>query len=274
MATTPKCRSASQQALRADEGVISFSTPPACLKSCVWMIFKSNAREARPVAQSSSTPFSGTNDFLGSVNNWTETGITCNNAPANNTNTVNVDTNRAFVAYTGETLMFVEDLSTGSLSDTVYNVPVWRDMSEANRQTILNALNTGERKLTLGLQYVSSQATIIGFRSRTYGVESSIPRINVTFAAAPTVAPVVIQSGGVNGRRGSDGRGRDYVGNLSRAESDECGRAPGQLDFGRHEPVFECDVQCVHPLQSCRTTALLFTASAMRKREIAFVSTL
>ena len=94
--------------------------------------------------------------------------------------------------------MFVEDLSTGSLSDTVYNVPVWRDMSEANRQTILNALNTGERKLTLGLQDVSSQATIIGFRSRTYGVESSIPRINVTFAAAPTVAPVVIQSGGVN----------------------------------------------------------------------------
>ena len=43
----------------------------------------------------------GTNDFLGSVNNWTETGITWNNAPANNTNTVNVDTNRAFVAYTG-----------------------------------------------------------------------------------------------------------------------------------------------------------------------------
>jgi hypothetical protein len=141
----------------------------------------------------------GTNEFLGSVNNWTETGITWNNAPANNTNTVNVDTNRAFVTYPpGETLMFVEDLSTGSSSDTVYNVPVWRDMSEANRQIILNALNTGERKLTLGLQYNSSQATIIGFRSREYGVESSIPRINVLFSAAPTVAPVVIKSGNVN----------------------------------------------------------------------------
>lgn len=136
----------------------------------------------------------GTNEFLGSVNNWTETGITWNNAPANN---VGIATNRAFVAYPGESVMHIEDFSTGSLNDTVYNVPVWRDASEANRQTILNALNTGDRKLTLGLQYNSSQATTIGFRSREYGLESSIPRLNVVFAAAPTVAPVVIQSGGV-----------------------------------------------------------------------------
>jgi len=130
-----------------------------------------------------------------SVNNWTETGITWNNAPANN---VGTDTNRAFVPYTGESVMHIEDFSTGSLNDTVYNVPVWRDASEANRQTILTALNTGDRKLTLGLQYNGSQASTVAFRSREYGVESSIPRINVTLAAAPTVAPVWITGGSVN----------------------------------------------------------------------------
>jgi hypothetical protein len=68
-------------------------------------------------------------------------------------------------------------------------------LSDANRQTILTALNTGDRKLTLGLQYNSSQASTISFRSREYGLESSIPRLNVTLAAAPVVAPVVIKSG-------------------------------------------------------------------------------
>ena len=58
----------------------------------------------------------GTNEFLGSVNNWTETGITWNNAPANN---VGTDTNRAFVAYTGESVMHIEDFNTGSGFDTV-----------------------------------------------------------------------------------------------------------------------------------------------------------
>lgn len=68
-------------------------------------------------------------------------------------------------------------------------------MSDANRQTILNALNTGDRKLTLGLQYVSSQNTTVNFRSREYGLESSIPQLNVTLAATPDVEPVWITGG-------------------------------------------------------------------------------
>jgi hypothetical protein len=133
----------------------------------------------------------GTNDNTGkSVNDWAELGITWNNAPANDWGTA---TNNNFKAYPGETLMYIATFNTGPGGDTVYNVPVFRDMSEVNRQTILTALNTGDRKLTLGLEHNGSSSDI-SFRSRTY-LESSIPRLNLTFAAAPPVAPVVIKSG-------------------------------------------------------------------------------
>lgn len=120
----------------------------------------------------------GTNLNLGtSVNDWTEMGITWNNAPANN---VGVNTNRAFVTYPGESLIQIDSFATGSLSDTIYNVSFGK-LAGADYQTILNALNTGDRKLTLGLQYNSSQLTTIGFRSKENGDGSFGARLNVTF---------------------------------------------------------------------------------------------
>jgi hypothetical protein len=134
----------------------------------------------------------GTNLNLGtSVNDWTEMGITWNNAPANN---VGVNTNRAFVAYPGESLIQIDSFSTGSLGDAVYNVS-FEKLNEDNRQAILSALNTGDRKLTLGLQYNSSQATTIGFRSKEYDDGSFGARLNVTFAPLAILGVVINETG-------------------------------------------------------------------------------
>jgi hypothetical protein len=109
------------------------------------------------------------------ANSWTELGITWNNAPGNNV----APGTRNFEAYPGESLIFIDTFSTGSLSDTVYNVPFGK-LAEADRQVILNTLNTGDRKLTLGLHYNSSQDSTVNFRSQENGDGSFGARLNLT----------------------------------------------------------------------------------------------
>jgi len=120
----------------------------------------------------------GTNEFLGSVNNWIESEITWNNAPANN-NPVN--TNRAFVAYPGESLIKVGPgfQASGNAEQVCPFLPT--GLAETDHQAILTALNTGDRKLTLGLQYNSGNENNIPFRSRENGDGSFGARLYVTF---------------------------------------------------------------------------------------------
>lgn len=121
------------------------------------------------------------------VNNWTELGITWNNAPGNNVS----QGTRDFGAYPGESLIFIDTFSTGSLADTVYNVSFGK-LIEADSQAILNALNTGDRQLTLGLRYNSSQESTINFRSKENGDGSFGARLNVTLIPEPGTAALLI----------------------------------------------------------------------------------
>jgi hypothetical protein len=136
----------------------------------------------------------GTNENLGSVNNWIESEITWNNAPGNN-NPVN--TNRSFVAYPGETLIQVGPgfQASGNAEQICTFLPT--GLAETSLQAILSALNTGDRKLTLGLQYNSGNTANIGLRSREFGDGSFGARLFVTFAA-PVVVHPMIQGGVIN----------------------------------------------------------------------------
>jgi hypothetical protein len=114
------------------------------------------------------------------VNDWTETGITWNNAPGNN-----VDAGvRNFAAFPGETLIQIGSISTGADPSTVYSV-TFSGLSEPDTQSILDALNTGSRKLTLGLHYNSSQESAITFLSKESGNGSAAATLNVTFVPEP-----------------------------------------------------------------------------------------
>lgn len=121
------------------------------------------------------------------VDTWTETGITWNNAPGNNV-TAGL---RDFGAYPGESLIYIGDINTGSLADAVYTVS-FGGLSEANSQAVLDALNTGDRKLTLGLKYNSGTDNSIPFRSKEYGDGSFGAKLNVTLIPEPGSAALLI----------------------------------------------------------------------------------
>ncbi len=126
------------------------------------------------------------------VDTWTETGITWNNAPGNNV----TQGLRDFGAYPGESLIYIGNINTGADSEAIYTVP-FSGLSGADYQNILDALNTGDRKLTLGLKYNSSQASSIAFRSKEYGDGSSAAFLSVTLIPEPSGAALLL--GGLAG---------------------------------------------------------------------------
>lgn len=125
-----------------------------------------------------------------SVDAWIESGesgITWNNAPGNNV-TAGL---RDFGAFPGESLIYIGDINTGALTDTIYTVS-FGALAEADSQAILAALNTGDRKLTLGLRYNSSQDSSITFRSKEFGDGSSAAKLNVTLIPEPGSAALLL----------------------------------------------------------------------------------
>ena len=120
------------------------------------------------------------------VNTWTEQGITWNNAPGNNVGPASRD----FAAFPGEEIIVLAQVSTGGVNpgDILRFVPGVgiTGFSETDRLAILNALNTGNRTLTLGLQYISSQQTTIPFRSKENAGGVFAPRLNLVTAEEPS----------------------------------------------------------------------------------------
>ncbi len=134
------------------------------------------------------------------VDSWTESAITWNSAPGNNV----AAANREFVAFPGETVIRVAGISLGGATDTVYQVP-FSGLLLDDMTAILNALNTGDRKLTLGLSLGSTIETSIPFRSREYGGGSSPALLDVTFVPEPAMGSLLLCGGmillGMRGRR-------------------------------------------------------------------------
>ncbi len=124
------------------------------------------------------------------VDSWTQAGLTWNNAPGNNV----APGLREFAAAAGESVILLGNFFTGAAADTVYEVP-FSGLSEASSQAILSALNSGDRKLTLGLQYYSSQDSSITFRSQEFGDGTFGPRLNITFVPEPATGTLLIGGG-------------------------------------------------------------------------------
>ncbi len=109
------------------------------------------------------------------ANDWTESGICWTNAPANNV----AGTARDFVAYDGQTVKPLGSMSGGGAVGTVVTIPI--APASAAETELLNALNTGSRKVTIGIRYNSSQSSVTGFYSREHG--------DGTMAAALEILP-------------------------------------------------------------------------------------
>jgi hypothetical protein len=101
------------------------------------------------------------------ANDWTESEITWNNAPANDV----TGTAREFVARAGQTVTLLGSISGGG-DGTVLSIPF--GPGSAGETALLEALNTGSRKATIGIRYNSTQAgSIVGFYSKEHGVDLS-----------------------------------------------------------------------------------------------------
>lgn len=116
------------------------------------------------------------------ANDWTETGITWSNAPANNVTL----SNREFAPFPGQTVASVGTVqyAAGNPREMVLE-PAPGSASEA---ALLAALNSGDRRATLGVSYNSSQSTTVGIYSREresgnfaatleLGLETALPSV-------------------------------------------------------------------------------------------------
>lgn len=133
------------------------------------------ARQAQRVAQlrvnwSASTSITrtlafnlitGTNTATGKrANDWTETGLTWQNAPGNNV----ALSNREFAAFPGESVTPLGTAQYVAGNPRELNLPI--AANSAAEAALLAALNTGDRKLTIGVSYNSSQSTTVGIYSK------------------------------------------------------------------------------------------------------------
>lgn len=117
------------------------------------------------------------------VNDWTETGITWENAPANNTTT-----NRGFFAYPGQTVTTLGSIPYTAGNPREMNLLITED--SAAEAALLNALNTGDRKVTLGVSYSSSPENTVGIYSRERDGGMFIPTL---WLGEKTVVPPAVR---------------------------------------------------------------------------------
>ncbi len=99
------------------------------------------------------------------ANDWTETSLTWQNAPGNNV----TGTDRNFVAYAGQAVILLGTVgSAGGPSGKTLTLAFTEGSSEES--ALLSALNTGDRKATIGVRYNSSQTSSANIYSREYEV--------------------------------------------------------------------------------------------------------
>jgi hypothetical protein len=97
-----------------------------------------------------------------SANDWSETTITWNNAPGNNV----LSTDRNFVAFPGQTVTTLGSVQYASGNPRELIIPFGAGSAQEN--ALLTALNTGDRKATIGVNYNSSQTTAVFIYSREH----------------------------------------------------------------------------------------------------------
>lgn len=115
------------------------------------------------------------------ANDWTEDGITWENAPANNV----TGTSRDFVARDGQYLV---DLGTMQYSAGAPRELNWSFAEYSTAEIeLLSALNYGDRKATIGVRYNSSQSTSVGI----YSKEFEVAGVAGVYAATLQVVPEV-----------------------------------------------------------------------------------
>lgn len=104
------------------------------------------------------------------ANDWIEYEINWENAPANNTTT-----NRGFFAYPGQTVTLLGNTQYVAGASREMNLAIAED--SAAEAALLNALNTGDRKVTIGVSYNSSPENTVGIYSREYSGGINIPTL-------------------------------------------------------------------------------------------------
>lgn len=114
------------------------------------------------------------------ANDWTETGITWNNAPANNV----VGTDRNFVAYPGQTVTSLGSIqyAAGTPPELVISLGAGTTQEKALR----DVLNMGTRKATLGVSYNSSHSTAVSIHARETDGGIYAAALEVVAGSAPT----------------------------------------------------------------------------------------
>lgn len=138
----------------------------------LWLVWSASTNMTRTIAASLIT---GTG-----ANDWTETGITWSNAPANNV----VGTDRNFVAFPGQTVTLLGSIqyAAGNPRELVISLGAGTTQEKALR----DALNMGTRKATVGVAYNSSQSTAVSIYAREADGGIFAPTLEVIAGAAPT----------------------------------------------------------------------------------------
>ncbi len=115
---------------------------------------------------------------------WTETGITWSNAPANNV----TGTSRGFAAAPGQTITSLGSIQYAAGSPRELTISFGATSIEGN--ALLAALNTGDRKATLGVSYNSSHDSSVGIYSREYegGLHTANLEVSVTAQPVPPLS--------------------------------------------------------------------------------------
>ncbi len=114
------------------------------------------------------------------ANDWTETGINWNNAPANNV----TGTDRNFVAAGGQTVTVLGSMQYVAGSPRELSIPL--GAGTAQEKALRDALNTGTRKVTLGVNYSSSQSTAVEVYAREAAGGTFAPALEVVGGPVPT----------------------------------------------------------------------------------------
>jgi hypothetical protein len=113
------------------------------------------------------------------ANNWTEAGINWSSAPANNV----TGTDRGFVAYAGQTVTPLGGAQYAAGNPRELTIAI-ADLSTEER-ALLTALNTGDRKATIGISYNSSQTSSVSIYAREYGAGVYAATLSVSAATEP-----------------------------------------------------------------------------------------
>ncbi len=116
------------------------------------------------------------------ANEWTEDGITWENAPANNV----TGTSRNFVAREGQVVTLIGTMQYQSGNPRELNILFGEGSAE--EYALLQALNFGDRKATIGVHYNSSQSTSVGIYSREREGGIYVPTLHVA-PEVPTGIP-------------------------------------------------------------------------------------